>query len=64
MNGNEFDERVREFTAGALAALSEDQRAECELLAQFEPGMRLRTCEDDPALVELVWGGAVVALTT
>ncbi|CAN5516059.1 hypothetical protein BH10ACT6_BH10ACT6_01220 [soil metagenome] len=57
-----IDERIREFTVGALAALTDEQRAECELLANLEPGMRLRPAADDT--VELLWGGAVIAITT
>ena len=58
------DTRIREFAAGALSALTEAQRAECELLAELEPGMRLRPVEDDPAALELLWGGAVIGMTT
>ena len=61
----ERDERVKEFTSGALAALTDERRAECELLASAgELGMRLRPCEDDPDVAELLWGGAVVGVTT
>jgi len=61
---DEFEERLKEFTTGALAALTEERRAECELLADVEPGMRLRPCEDDPEAVELLWAGAVIGMTT
>ena len=63
-DGHEFDARIEEFTTGALAALSEDRRAECELLAVLDPGMRFRPVEGDPDIVELLWGGAVIGMTT
>ena len=56
--------RIREFANGALNALTDSQRAECSLLADIEPGMRLRPAVDDPATVELLWGGAVIGITT
>lgn len=61
----EVDARVKAFTTGALAALTPEHRAECELLASAgELGMRLRPAEDDPEVVELLWGGAVVGRST
>jgi hypothetical protein len=63
-DGPEFDARVRAFTTGAVAALTDERRAECELMASLERGLRLRPREDDPDVVELLWGGAVIAMTT
>jgi hypothetical protein len=60
----ELDDRVREFTLGALAALSDEQYAECVLLADLERGLRLCPSVEYPDQVELVWGGAVIGLTT
>ena len=56
--------RLQEFTDGCLAALTDEQFAECQLLAGLESGVRLRTSGDDPGHVELLWGGAVIGLTT
>jgi hypothetical protein len=66
MTGDEeLDDRVQQLAQGALAALSPERRAECELMASAgELGMRLRQCVDDPQVVELLYGGAVIALTT
>jgi hypothetical protein len=58
------DTRIREFTAGALEALTDERRAECMLLAELDRGMRLRPSEDDPEALELLWGGAVIGVTT
>lgn len=59
-----IDTRIREFTTGALNALADDQRTECALLADIEPGMRLRQADDDPTTVELLWAGAVIGKTS
>jgi hypothetical protein len=63
-NGPEFDARVRDFAERALASLTPERRAECELLAQVEPGMRIFPSEQYPEWVELVYGGVAVGLTT
>ena len=63
-DGPEFDARIKEFTTGALAALSDERRAECELMATLDRGLRLRPCEGDPDVVELLWAGAVIGMTT
>ena len=52
------------FAEGALAALTVERRAECELLSVLERGLRLRPCDDDPDLAELLWAGAVIGMTT
>jgi hypothetical protein len=62
--GPELDARIREFTTGALAALTDERYAECVLLSDLECGLRLRPCEDDPNIVELLWAGAVIGMTT
>jgi hypothetical protein len=64
MNDNAVEERVKLFAEGALAALTDERRAECELLAVLEPGMRLRPSEMYPDQVELVWAGLLVGVTT
>jgi len=64
MTDNATDTRIREFTAGALAALTDAQRAECELFADAEPGMRLRQSDEHPDIAELMYGGAVIGSTT
>lgn len=64
-DGQEFDARVRDFAERALASLTPARLAECELLASAdEPGMRIFPSEQYPEWVELVYGGAVVGLTT
>lgn len=63
-DGQKFDARVRDFADRALAALPPDRRKECELLAEIEPGMRLRPSEMYPDQVELVWAGLLVGITT
>jgi len=63
-NGPEFDARIKLFTEGALAALTPERRAECELLAVLEPGMSLRASEMYPDQVELLWAGLLVGVTT
>lgn len=64
MTDNSVEERVKLFAAGALAALTDKRRAECELLSDLERGLRLRPCEDAPDIVELLWAGAVIGMTT
>jgi hypothetical protein len=54
------ERRLWEFATGALAALTDEQVAECQLLALMEPGLRLRNCEHDPGQAELLWAGAVI----
>jgi hypothetical protein len=62
---NAVEERVRDFAERSLASLAPQKRAECELLASAgEPGMKLFPSEQYPEMVELVYGGAVVGLTT
>ena len=64
-HGPEFDARVRDFAERALASLTPERRSECDLLASAgELGMRLFPSASNPELVELVYGGAVVGLTT
>jgi hypothetical protein len=64
-NGPEFDARVRDFAERSLASLTPERRAECELLASAgEEGCRIFPSEQYPEMVELVYGGAVVGLTT
>ena len=64
-DGQEFDARVRDFAERSLASLTPERRAECDLLASAdEPGMRIFPSEQYPDWVELVYGGAVVGLTT
>lgn len=61
---NAVEERVKLFAEGALAELTDERRAECELLSDLERGLRLRPSDDDPDLVELLWAGAVIGMTT
>jgi hypothetical protein len=64
-NGPEFDTRVRDFAERALASLTPERRQECDLLASAgELGMRIFPSQQYPEMVELVYGGAVVGLTT
>jgi hypothetical protein len=64
-NGPEFDARVRDFAERALASLTPERRQECDLLASAgELGMKLFPPEQYPEMVELLYGGAVVGLTT
>ncbi len=64
MTDNAVEERVKLFADGALAALTDERRAECEFLAVLEPGMRLRRSEMYPDQVELLWAGLLVGVTT
>ena len=64
MTDNAVEERVKLFAEGALAALTDERRWECELLAVLEPGMRLRRSEMYPDQVELLWAGLLVGVTT
>ncbi|NEN06334.1 hypothetical protein G3T36_10645 [Diaminobutyricibacter tongyongensis] len=61
---DDVDRRVQEFAKGCLDALTPERRAECEVLSVLDEGMRLRPAEDDPDVVELLWGGAVIGVTT
>jgi hypothetical protein len=61
----ERDSRVADFARRSLASLTPERRAECDLLASAgELGMRLFPSEQYPDWCELVYGGAVVGLTT
>jgi hypothetical protein len=65
MTNNAVEERVRDFAVRSLASLSPQKRAECELLASAgELGMKLFPSTQYPEMVELIYGGAVVGLTT
>jgi hypothetical protein len=59
-----IEDRIGAFAQGCLDALTPDRRAECDLLAGIDRGMRLRPAEDDPHAVELLYGGAVIGVTT
>jgi hypothetical protein len=60
------DSRVADFARRALASLTPEKRQECELLASAgERGMKLfPSAQYYPDWCELVYGGAVVGLTT
>ena len=61
----DVEERVLDFAERALASLTPERRAECDLIASAgELGMRVFPSEQYPEMVELVYGGAVVGLTT
>jgi hypothetical protein len=65
MTNNAVEERVRDFAERALASLTPERRSECDLIASAgELGMRIFPSEQYPEMVELVYGGAVVGLTT
>ena len=64
-NGPEFDARVRDFAERSLASLTPERRAECELLASAgEEGCRIFPSAQFPEWCELIWGGAVIGLTS
>jgi hypothetical protein len=58
------DSRVADFARRSLASLTPERRAECDLLASAELGMRLRRSEQYPDWCELLYGGAVVGLSS
>ena len=59
-----LEARLAAFAAGALLALPEELRKECETLADLEPGMKIRRSEMYPDQVELWWVGRLVGVTT
>ena len=59
-----LEARLAAFAAGALLALPEERRKECETLAAPEPGMKIRPSEMYPDQVELWWVGRLVGVTT
>jgi hypothetical protein len=59
------EERVRDFAERSLASLTPERRAECELLASAgEEGCRIFPSAQFPEWCELIWGGAVIGLTS
>ena len=61
----ERDARVRDFAERSLASLTPERRAECELLASAgEEGCRIFPSAQFPEWCELIWGGAVIGLTS
>jgi len=58
------DDRVADFARRTLASLTPERRAELELFADAEPGMRICPSQQYPEWVELIYGGEVVGLTT
>jgi hypothetical protein len=60
----DVEERVKAFAEGALAALSDERRAECELIATLDRGLRLRPSEMYPGQVELMRAGRMIGVTT
>ena len=63
-SGPAFDERVKSFAEKTLASLTPERRAELEMFADVEPGMRLRPAVRYPEWVELIYGGEVIGLTS
>jgi hypothetical protein len=60
----DVEERVKAFAEGAVAALTPERRAECELIATLDRGLRLRPSELYPDQVELMWAGLMIGVTT
>jgi hypothetical protein len=59
-----LEARLAAFAAGALLALPEELRKECDTLAALDPGMKIRPSETYPEQVELWWVGRLVGVTT
>jgi hypothetical protein len=60
----DVEERVKAFAESAVAALSDARRAECELMATLDQGLRLRPSEMYPDQCELMWAGRMIGVTT